>query len=221
MVAMTITLMILTLIASQVSLLGQRSPKIISSQERLEALFNTVDFFKSDMSSCGKLLIEAQNFLPPFCCETAPHKLTIRLGTAVETLSTPVMAQSKTLDIETSEYFAAGKEILIYDPVTKHSEWTYIENKSKSQLCLEACLKQDYSTGSRLIAIKTICYQHDPSQQILRRKVDQSPAQPMLEEVKDFYFSFFPQQASILYQLELSTGEQVRGYIAITNLIQP
>lgn len=221
MVAMTITLLLLTLIVSQASLLGQRSPRIIDSQERLEALFNTVDFFKSDISSCGKRLQEAQLFMPCLCCETAPHKLTVRFGTASETLKGGVPARSQFVAVDSSEQFISGKEILLYDPSAQISEWARIKDRQKNGLTLVQATERDYSAGSRLIVVKTVTYQHDHSAQILRRKVDRSPAQPMLEGVKDFYFSYFSDQASMLYQIELISGEQVRGYIALSNLVRP
>lgn len=220
MVAMTITLMLLTLIVSQASLLGQRSARIMDSQERLEALFNTVDFFKSDISSCGMRLQEAQTLLPSLCCETAPRKLTIRLGTASEVLSKAVAANSQYLDLAAPDAFADGKTVLVYDPESSLFEWNRIRKRTQERLTLENRLQNDYPSGSRVIVVKSVTYQHDPSRQLLSRKVDRAPAQPMLEQVKDFYFTFYPQQASMLYQLELSTGEQVRGYITLNNLIR-
>lgn len=221
MVAMTITLMLLTLIVGQTSLIGQRSVRIISSQERIEALFNTVDFFKSDVGACGKRLQEAQLLIPSLCYQTAPHQLTVRQGSACETLSDAVPAGSPCLYIQAVESYSSGKDLLIYDPATASSEWLRIKEKNRHMLLFESALKNDYGAGSRLIVIKTTSYQHDPGKQTLSRKVDRSPAQPMLEEVKDFYFSIYPEQASLLYQLELCSGEQVRGYISLNNLVQP
>ncbi len=221
MVAMTITLMLLTFIVSHAGILGQRSARIMDNQERLEALFNTVDFFKADISSCGKRLQEAQNLLPSICFETTPHKLTIRLGAGSEVLPVPVKAKSQSLEIMTPESFADGKTILAYDTESGQFEWNRIKKKTRQRLIFENCLQNEYPSGSRLVVVKSVTYQHDPAKQILSRKVDRAPAQPMLEQVKDFYFSFHPEQASMLYQLELCTGEQVRGYIALNNLVLP
>lgn len=221
MIAMTISLMLLTLIVGQASLLGQRSPRIIDSQERLEALFSTIDFFKSDINACGKRLQEAQVFLGILCFDTAPHKLTIRIGTASETLGEGLNSRQQTLDLALSDEFGSGREVLIYDPASKRYEWSRILEKRKKSLGLENPLKQDYMPGSRIVAIKTISYQHDAGKQILYRKIDRAPAQPMLEQVGDFYFSFFQDTASLLYQIKLTTGEQVRGYISLSNLVQP
>jgi prepilin-type N-terminal cleavage/methylation domain-containing protein len=221
MVAMTISLMLLTLIVGQASLLGQRSPKIIEKQDRLEALFNTVDFFKSDMNACGQRLQEAQAFLNTLCLDTLPHRLTLRLGVASETITEMLPAREQTLRLTTPDEFSSGREVLIYDPASKIFEWARIREKRKDTLQMEVPLKQDYLPGSRLVAIKTIAYQHDVEKQTLSRKVDRAPFQPMLEQVKDFYFTFFPESTSMLYQIALSTGEQVRGYISLINLVKP
>ena len=40
----------------------------------------------------------------------------------------------------------------------------------------------------------------------------------ILENVSDFYFSFFASSNSVLYRLEINHKEQIRGYIFLSNL---
>ncbi len=51
----------------------------------------------------------------------------------------------------------------------------------------------------------------------IKRKIDRGYFQPVIEGVTDFYISFFEDSNSVLYRLEISGKEQVRGYIFLSN----
>ena len=61
-VSLSLGLGILTVIIAHAAETGRMAKKITSNQERLEAIFHTVDTIKSDLNKCGMRLQEAGKF---------------------------------------------------------------------------------------------------------------------------------------------------------------
>ena len=69
-----------------------------------------------------------------------------------------------------------------------------------------------------MIPLKEIEMKLVKKEKTIKRKIDRGYFQPVIEEVTDFYLSFFSDSNSVLYRLELNKKEQVRGYIFLSNL---
>jgi type II secretory pathway component PulJ len=72
-VALSLGLGLLTVIIAHSADSARVGKKITASQERLEAIFHTVDTIKSDLNRCGMRLQEARQFLAvaPFASSSA------------------------------------------------------------------------------------------------------------------------------------------------------
>ena len=69
--------------------------------------------------------------------------------------------------------------------------------------------------------ISTITWKYDPHHQILFRKRNGHNIAPFLNNVSDFYVTFFPDANSVLYRIEVNKKEQIRGYFFLLNLVKP
>ena len=88
-------------------------------------------------------------------------------------------------------------------------------------LVLKNPLQNDFPGNSPVLVLKKVEYKFYPAQRLLKRKTDKGNFQPLLEEVSDFYVTFFPDANSVLYRIEVNKKEQIRGYIFLLNLVQP
>ena len=127
---------------------SSKAARELSQQERLEAIFRTVDTIKADLNKCG--------------------------------LGAPAEVKSNCFSNEPQGFSC------------KH----FLEDKP----------------------IKT-SYRYFPDQRTLKRKADGGDFQPLLEEVSDFYVTYFPDANSVLYRIVVNKKEQIRGYIFLLNLV--
>ena len=81
-VALSLGLGILTVIIAHSAESARVAKKITGNQERLEAIFHTVDTIKSDLNKCGMRLQEARQFfdIPPFASAAGGFTLQLRPG---------------------------------------------------------------------------------------------------------------------------------------------
>ncbi|MFH2108553.1 MAG: hypothetical protein ABII93_07785 [Chrysiogenia bacterium] len=189
------------------------------SQDRLEAIFHTVDTIKSDLNKCGMRLQEARQFcgISPFT--SASNTFTCTYGIADEQLLEKALQGQQAVKVVTNDFFKKGKTVLIYDPTQKAWELNEIEYRLDGALALKNTLQHDYSPGSTVIALNNVTYSYYALRHAITRKVDNGQCQPLLEGVSDFYVTYFPDANSVLYRIEINKKEQIRGYIFLLNLV--
>jgi len=195
------------------------SKKIIGNQERLEAIFHTMDTIKSDLNKCGMRLQEARQLcaIAPFA--SAAGSFTCTYGIADELLLENVVKKQQSLKVAANELFKKDKAVLIYDLISKAWEMNEIKSMAAATLVLKNPLQNDYQINSMVVALKKVEYKFYPAQHVLKRKADKGKFQPLLEEVSDFYVTYFPDANSVLYRIEINKKEQIRGYIFLLSLV--
>jgi len=195
-----------------------RLKRSMRSQDRLEAIFHTVDTIKSDLNKCGMRLQEARQFcgISPFTSTSS--SFTCTYGVADEQLLEGSQQGQQAIKVAANQFFKKGKTVLIYDPSQKSWELNEIEYRLDGALALKNSLQHDYSPGSTVTALNHVTYNFYASRHVITRKVDNGQCQPLLEGVSDFYVTYFPDANSVLYRIEINKKEQVRGYIFLLNL---
>ena len=195
------------------------SKKVTNSQERLEAIFHTVDTIKSDLNKCGMRLQEAKQLgaIAPFA--SAAGSFSCISGLADELLLDNAVKGQQNLKIVTNEFFKSGKDVLIYDLASQAWETNEVKSRQDEALVLKNPLQNDYPINSMVVALKKVIYKYFSTQHMLKRKTDKGNFQPLLEEVSDFYVTYFPDANSVLYRIEVNKKEQIRGYIFLLNLV--
>ena len=218
-IALSLGLGVLTVIIAHSTEAARVNKKITGNQERLEAIFHAVDTIKSDLNKCGMRLQEARQIcaLAPF--SSAVGAFSCSYGIADELLLEGATRGQQAIKVASNDFFKKGKAVLIYDLAGQAWELNEIEYRLDGALVLKNRLQHDFVRNSTVIALKKVDYRYYPSQRILKRKADGGNFQPLLEEVSDFYVTFFPDANSVLYRIEVNKKEQVRGYIFLLNLV--
>ncbi|MCU0236226.1 MAG: hypothetical protein MUC72_03975 [Acidobacteria bacterium] len=218
-VALSLGLGILTVIIAHSADSARVDRKIAGNQERLEAIFHAVDTIKSDLNRCGMRLQEARPFcsIQPFA--SAAGAFSCSYGIADEPLQEAALRGQQALKVVAGESFKKDKPVLIYHAAGQTWEYNEIGYRLDGALVLKRPLQNDFAMNSTVVALKKVEYRYYPAQRALKRKVDDGNFQPLLEEVSDFYVTFFPDANSVLYRIEINKKEQVRGYIFLLNLV--
>jgi len=218
-VALSLGLGILTVIIAHSAESGKVAKKITVNQERLEAIFHTVDTIKSDLNKCGMRLQEARQICNISCLVNAAGSFTCEYGLADELLLENAARGQQTLKVAQNDFFKKDKVVLIYNLALGVWEFNEIRECLGGALVLKNALQNDFLRNSPVVVMKKVEYKYYPAQRVLKRKADKGNFQPLLEEVSDFYVTFFPDANSVLYRIEVNKKEQIRGYIFLLNLV--
>lgn len=219
-VVLTLTLIIVSMIVSNVMETNRCGQKIINNQQRLESIFHTVDTIKSDLTRCGMRLQEAADTFGFSTFEYTDQSLRVLYGVAEEVLLEKGFPGESAITINRNDYFSSRKEILIYDSDRECYEFNLINKYEGDRLLLTYELQNDYSMNSTVVVLKEVQYKIYEDQNILKRKVNRGYFQPMIEEVTDFNVTYYPESVSVLYRIEVNKKEQVRGYIFLVNMVE-
>jgi hypothetical protein len=220
-VSLSLSLGILTVIIAHAAQSGRVAGRITGNQERLEAIFHTVDTIKLDLNKCGMRLQEAVRLfgIPGFA--GGPDGFKVLYGLADEALLEQALSGQRTLKTEANDFFKKDRAILVYDPQQSAWEFHEIQDRMGGVLALKDPLGHDFPRNCPVLALKKVEYRYFAAQRMLKRKTDQGNFQPLLEDVTDFYVTHFPDANSVLYRIEVNKKEQIRGYIFLLNLVQP
>jgi Type II secretory pathway, component PulJ len=218
-IALSLGLGILTVIIAHSTGAARVEKKVGGNQERLEAIFHAVDAIKADLNKCGMRLQDVRPFsdIAPFA--STPGFFSSTYGVADEPLLEGALRGQQALRVAAGECFKKDKTVLIYDPVRPAWELNEVQYRLDGALVMKNPLRNDFPRNSTLVALKKVEYKYFPAQRALKRRSDNGTFQPLLEEVSDFYVTFFPDANSVLYRIEINRKEQVRGYIFLLNTV--
>jgi len=219
-VVLALTCMLSTMVISHVIGANRCSQKIINNQQRMEAIFNTVDSIRSDLTKCGMKLREASNRFGIPLFEYSTQSFKVLYGTGEEPLLADCWKGAKEILINRNDFFSKQKEILIYDTERGNYEFNVISGVSGNRLLLAYNLQDDYGKNSMAVVLKYVEYKIYPTEKVLKRKVNNGYFQPLLEEVTDFYVKFYPESIAVLYRFEINKKEQLRGYIFLSQMVE-
>jgi hypothetical protein len=218
-VVSALTFLLISMVVSNITETNRCSQKIIGKQQRMEAIFHTVDAIRSDLSKCGMRLKEASETFGFTTFENTGQSFRVLFGVGDEILLDDCRLEETAINVNRNDYFSKGKEILIYDREHRCFEFNKISGRSGDWLLLSNELQNNYSKNSMVVALKEVEYKIYEKENVLKRKVNSGYFQPMIEEVTDFNVSYFPESDSVLYRIEVNHKEQVRGYIFLTNQV--
>jgi len=218
-VSLSICFSILVLVITNVSESTSHAKRIVGSQEKMEAIFHTVEMIRSDLTKCGMRLLEPAKFLGFPLFVNSDYSFKVIYGIETEMLYNDAKVGDTAIDVNRNDFFTKGKRIVIYDPDNRNYEINEIQAINGDQLILLAGLQEDYPKNSSVVVLKEVEYKHYANQNTLKRKVNKGYFQPIIEEVTDFYVKFFPESCSLFYRIEVNKKEQIRGYIYMTNMV--
>lgn len=216
--ALTLSMTILTMVISSVTEGVSVSKKVTTNQDVLESLFFTVDSIKNDLTKCGMRLQEAIKLFNLKVISNSQRSFTILYGISSTSLLSDSYQKDNFLQIADNEFIKKRQKLLLYDPELKNNMICTVKEKKKNEVILNRPLQNDFIKSSPVIVLKEIEYKYFPKQKVLKKKVNLGYFQPLIENVTDFFVAHFPDSNSILYRIEIGNREQVRGYIFLSNL---
>lgn len=218
-IALSLGMAVLTVIIAHAGEAGRMEKKIGGNQQRLEAIFHAVDAIKSDLNKCGMRLQEVPpgGGLVPFAA--SPGAFSCTYGLADEPLLEGALRGQQSLRVAAGECFRKGRAVLLFDPSRRAWEQNEVQYRLDGAMVLARPLQNDFPRHSAVVALKRVEYKYYPAQRTLKRRSDNGAFQPLLEEVSDFYVTFFPDANSVLYRIEIDRKEQVRGYVFLLNAV--
>lgn len=219
-IALAISLSVLTIVFSNVSESARHSKKIITNQQRMEAIFYTMDMIRLDLTKCGMRLQEASKFFSFPLFENSDCSFKVIYGIEKEALLADSTSGENTITINRNEFFQKRKKIVIYDQEKEVYETNEITGINDNQFTLLNALRNDYPKHSTAVVLNEVEYKLYSHQNALKRKVNRGYFQPLMEDVSNFQVTFYPESWSVLYMIEINRKEQIRGYIFMTHMME-
>ena len=218
-VALTIGVTIVSIVIANVTQATKHSKQITSKQQRLEAIFHTVDAIKSDLNKCGMRLQEvSREFGLPLFNEWS-EGFSLVYGMSSDKLTRCAFAGDRELYLNQNQHYKKRKKIVVYSIALAVFEICEIKEVNGERIQLTTPLKNDYSEDSQVVVLREIGYKWYTKQNTLKRKINRGYYQPLIEEVTDFFVKYFPESKSVLYRIEINRKEQIRGYIFMKNMV--
>ncbi len=219
-VTLTLSVIILLIVISNVTESTKYAKKITNNQQLLESIFHAVDTIRLDLTKCGMRLQEAGKHFNIPLFENTNDSFKLLYGLQSEVLLDNAFKGEKVVIINKNDFFKKSKKVLIYNTDHDQHEFNEIAGTNGDELILAYNLQNDYSKNSNIVAIKEVEYKLYAKENVLKRKLNGGYFQPLTENVTDFYVHFFPEVNSVLYRIEVNKREQVRGYIFLTNMVE-
>lgn len=218
--ALTVSLVVLTLVLSNVNGTVKQSKKVITQQQRMESLFHSVDMIRQDLTKCGMRLQEASHFFTFPLFENSNLSFKVVYGLEKETLLDSVLKGNTIIFVNRNEFFQTKRRIAIFDEKGEIYEINEIKGISGNKITLLYGLVNNYPKNASVVVLKEVEYRLYKDQNTLKRKVNKGNFQPIMEEVTNFYVKYYGEVRSVLYRIEINRKEQISGYIFLTNMEQ-
>lgn len=219
-IALTLSLGILTIVIANVAESSNHAKKIMNQQEIMESIFHTANTIKSDLTRCGMRLQEADRYFELGLFQNTDQFFKVTYGLSSGRTTADAFKGDNTIRLQRDEYFKTKKKVLIYNVDSQVFEMNEITAVDKEQITLLERLKSNYLKNSVVVLLKEVEYKLYAHQNTLKRKTDKGYFQPLIENVTDFYINFFPEAHSVLYRFEVNHKEQIRGYVFLTNMVK-
>ena len=176
-------------------------------QEKDIAIFAGMDKMRIDILDCGRGLLSAQSLGIIAGVESSGGTLTVRaVGKEMHLLCDLVAGQTR-ITVQSTSGIAKGQEICICDDIRGEAqEILSVDNQS---FMISSPLKFAYSQQeTKVLSIEKVSFSLDQKSHILRRRVNSSPAQPLLEEVEDVHFSYEGASNLVEATLKMTEGKE-------------
>ncbi|MFC2165241.1 PilW family protein [Acidobacteriota bacterium] len=151
--------------------------------------FAALDKMRIDIQDSGRGLLIPQKLKVVTSLELDGNTLTIRSKEKDLALSSDLVSGSTQITLLSTSGVKKGQELSIHD--RKKGETIVILAVDKKSVVLTSPINFSYpQLTTEVVLVKKISFYRDQKSQILRRKVNSSPAQPLLEGVDSIVFSY-------------------------------
>lgn len=183
-------------------------------QEINQAAYATLDKIRLDICESGLGLVAQQTAGLLEAIQTSGDTLTIQSKDKDIPLGNDLIAGQTFIPLAATTGIKKGQELCIADP--EKGELKSIVSVTNQGLLLDSSLNSSYKKTETTVAlIRTVSFYLEADREILRRKVNASPAQPLLEDVLSFNFAYKATSNIISLSLILTTKEEKEYEISV------
>jgi prepilin-type N-terminal cleavage/methylation domain-containing protein len=163
--------------------------KLKDAEEDSQAVYSALDRIRLDLVRGGRGLKEAMDLGLVTAVEAGPEKLTILSTEGARTLGQDLGPGGGRAVLDSTEGFKKGGGVCFLEG--SRGEVRNVAAVEGATLILDLPAEAGYSAGAcRVLPIESVSYYLGTLDRVVRRRVNSSPAQPLIEDVEDFRFSF-------------------------------
>ena len=192
---------------------------LLENLNAVEPVFNTVDSFKKDFPKCGRFMQEVEKHLNIKLFDYSENHIKCIYGLQKETIQEKLIKGNKTVNIVRSDYFAAGKILLIYCIYKKTFEFNRVKTIKGNRIILSKELQNDYPAGAYIVVIRQVEYKFSPIREVLKRRVDNGRFLPLTQKVTALSITRFDESQNVFFGIEVNGKVQVNGWIFLKAMV--
>ncbi len=188
------------------------------TQDVMQTLFFAMDAIRWNLKNCGEGLTKPFNCFDLTAFEYSDQEMKLTRGLRPNVLTEDATQNSKVLQLfgklDSNEY-REGMDIFIYDIEGRKKvyEFNTIKALDNRSIILSKKLKNDFSQGADVIPLKVVQFKFYEKERLLKMRTGKQPWRVLAESATDFHITFFSEEKSVLYRIEIRNKEQLRGYV--------
>lgn len=183
-IALSLMLLIMAALLESARICRQFFFKLKETQEFNQEIWAGQDRLRRDLNKAGLGLEPCLASGLLLAVESKASGFSIYCREASFPLKTELAAGSMVIPVDHNNSISRGQFIALIDD--NRVELFRVERAEKDRLFLHQPIKESYSSQGYVLAIEEIFYSYDQVNKIVRRRVNASSSQPLLEKVTSF-----------------------------------
>ena len=181
--------------------------KLKAAEEDVQAVDSALDRMRIDLVRAGRGLKDVMDRALVSAVDTGAGRLTLFSAGAESPLVRDLASGAARADLESADGFKKGGMACFLEG--SRGEVRNIASVEGNSLVLDVPVDAGYGAGAcRVIGIESVGYFLGAVDRIVRRQVNASPAQPLIEEVDAFLFSYDAASNAASASLRLRSGKE-------------
>jgi prepilin-type N-terminal cleavage/methylation domain-containing protein len=163
--------------------------KLKDAEEDAQAVYSALDRIRLDLAGGGRGLAEAIGLDLLSAVEAGPEKLTILSSEGPRSLTQDLAPGGSNAVLDTTEGIRKGDRICFLDGA--RGEVRRVASLDASTLILDLPSEAGFPAETcRVLPVEQVSYYLRTSDRVVRRQVNSSSAQPLIEDVGEFRYSY-------------------------------
>jgi prepilin-type N-terminal cleavage/methylation domain-containing protein len=163
--------------------------KLKEAEEDSQAAYSALDRIRMDLVKGGCGLTEAMGLGLLAAVDAGPDRLTILSSEGPRSLGEDLGSGGALAILDTAEGIKKGDRVCFLEGL--RGEVRGVSAVEGNALALDLPTEAGYSAAScRVLPIERVSYYLGTQDRVVRRQVNSSPAQPLIEDVGDFRYSY-------------------------------
>jgi type II secretory pathway pseudopilin PulG len=163
--------------------------KLKDAEEDAQAAYSALDRIRMDLVRSGRGLTEAIGLGLLSAVEAGPERLTILSSEGARSLGQDLSPGGDHAVVDSTEGIKKGDGVCFLEGL--RGEVRVVAAVEGNALVLDLPAETGYSAGAcRVLPIEKVSYYLGALDRVIRRRVNSSPAQPLIEDVGEFRYTY-------------------------------